>query len=150
MKTYNQKTFEASVNGKDYTFFAWSTQTRNGFCHNIETWCGSERVGTRTKQSYINRTWERFGYETVLRRAIDKCAAADREKLRAILIDGTAQREKEKAAAFLNTFQGVWGALNDQNKKQIAKAVGTIESEAQAERVAAVAKFALMLQKIQK
>lgn len=141
MKRYNKQKFETIVNGKEYTFFAWSTQTRNGFCHTVEAWCNYERVGTLTKQSYINRTWERFDYETALCRAIDKCAAADRKKLRAVLIDGTAQSEKEKAAAFLNSFQSVWGALNDQNKKKISEAVGTIES------VAAVAEFALMLQK---
>lgn len=129
-KRYNQQNFTANVNGKSYEFYCWTTSTRNGFCHSAEIYCQSY-IGC-VKQSWINRTWERFTYETALRRAIEKCPKEDREELTAILIERKAQKEHEEAEAFLNSFKAMHDRLTPENKELLAKTVGTIHNEAEA------------------
>lgn len=131
-KRYNQKRFEADVNGVNYEFICYSTNTRCGFCHTVQTWRDYRNITTDTKTSYYNRTWERFDYETTLENAIKKCPAADRAGLRAAIIDRTANEERERTAAFVGTFGRVFGSLTDENKARVADAVGTIENEADA------------------
>lgn len=128
-KRYNQQRFSATVNGTEYEFMAWTTSTRCGFCHTIETWAGFRRIEPNTKQSYLNRTWERFDYETVLDRAIGKCAKEDQPKLREILIDRKAQDEREKAESFVKSFERMHNSLTDENKKRLAETVGEIRTE---------------------
>ena len=62
-----------------------SQNTRSGFRHvAVLLWNGEEI--DRTKCLYQNRTWERFQYQSVLCRLIDKCfKGAEREKFLRII-----------------------------------------------------------------
>ena len=132
-KRYNQQRFSATVNGTEYEFMAWTTRTRCGFCHTIETWAGFRRIEPNTKQSYINRTWERFDYETALKSAIKKCPKADQSKLYEIIIERKAQDEHERSEKFLKSFEAMHNSLTDENKKRLAETVGEIRTEGDAQ-----------------
>lgn len=82
----NRQTFSATVNGRNYEFLAYTTDTRYGFCHTVQTWRDGRNIATDTKRGYYNRTWERFDYETVLRAAFEKCPKEDRADLRDVLL----------------------------------------------------------------
>ena len=141
----NQQTFCATVNGREYQFEAYTTSTRCGFCHTIQTWCDYRNITTDTKKSYYKRTWERFDYETVLRRAIEKCPKADQKGLTEILIERKAQSEREAAERFVAKFEKTWNSLSDKAKESISSAVGSIETKEQADRVMAIASAAQLL-----
>lgn len=138
-KKYNQETFYATVNGKDYAFYCHTTNTRCGFCHTVAVLAGDVWLQD-TKVSYYNRTWERFRYESALKRAIEKCAKADRQGLRDIIIDKKAQDEHEKAEAFISAFKSEYDKLSDKNKEILANAPH-IETEAQAQGTLAAMKL---------
>lgn len=146
VKHYNTQDFNASVNGTDYNFSAYTTNTRNGFCHTIVTRINGYRQDGTTKVSYINRTWERFDYETALKGAIKKCAKADREQLTAILIDKTAKAEEERCNAFIEGFKAIHDKLTDENKERLANVVGTIETEEQAQAAKGIAAMMAIMQ----
>lgn len=146
-KKYNQQDFDACVNGRDYNFHCYTTNTRNGFCHTVQVWVDWENVISDTKVSYINRTWERFDYETALKRAIAKCTKNDQEKLYEIIIEQKAQDEHEKAEKFFNAFKSEYDNLSDKNK-EILKNSPEIVSEEQAEGVLGVMKMMNVLDKL--
>lgn len=56
-----------NANNEGFVCECYTTDTRNGFCHT----CKVDGL-TDTKISYFNRTWERYLYESVLARAIEK------------------------------------------------------------------------------
>lgn len=138
-KQYNIQYFTAKVNGKEIDFRCYTTWTRNGFCHTVQnrTYSVSD-----TKQSYINRTWERFTYETVLERAIDKLHKETNltkeviEEIRAQIIDGKAAEEHEKAEAFIKSFEASYNALSTENKERLANSGIEVHTEEQAKAVA--------------
>lgn len=138
-KWYNQQTFSASVNGREYSFYCHTTSTRNGFCHTIETLADGSWLRD-TKISYINRTWERFVYETALKRAIEECPKADQAELREIIIEKKFKEEHEKCEKFLSAFQSEYNNLSERNK-EILKNSPEITSEEQAEGVLGVMKM---------
>lgn len=145
-KKYNQQNFDAFVNERYYNFFCHTTRTRNGFCHTVRTLADGAWLKA-TKISYLNRTWERFDYETALKRAIDKCRKEDRDELYAILIERKAQDEHEKAEKFFNAFKSEYDNLSDKNKEILANSP-TIQSEEQAEGVLGVMKMMNALDKL--
>lgn len=136
-KWYDKQTFSANVNGIVYNFYAHTTDTRNGFCHTIQTYRDLSYYGTDTKVSYYNRTWESFTYETALKRAIEKCPKTDQKALTDILIHKKVQEEHEKCDAFLKKFEGEYNKLSPKNK-EILKNSPTIQSEEQARGVLGV------------
>jgi hypothetical protein len=137
-KQRNIQYFTAKVNGREYEFRCYTTWTRNGFCHTAQnrTYDVSD-----TKQSYINRTWERFDYETVLKRAIDKLrtivGVADEvvAEIYAQIIEGKAVEEHEKAEAMFKSFEALHSALSDENKERLAESDIEIRSEDDAKAV---------------
>ena len=135
----NCQTFTAEVNGHEYTFNAYTTSTRNGFCHTICTFVfdGEFRNLTDTKVSYWNRTWERFEYESALSRAIEKCPKADQKALRDILIEHKAKKKHEECEAFLKSFESADNKLSDKNK-EILRNSPQIQTQEQAEGVLSV------------
>lgn len=139
-KWYNQQEFSASVNGRDYIFYCHTTGTRNGFCHTVETYVGGWNIVNDTKVSYFNRTWERFDYETALKRAIAKCPKNDQEKLYEIIIERKAQDEHEKAERFVSAFKSEYDNLSDKNK-EILKNSPEIVSDEKAKGVLGVMKM---------
>lgn len=144
----NCQTFTAEVNGHEYTFNAYTTSTRNGFCHTICTFVfdGEFRNLTDTKVSYWNRTWERFEYESALSRAIEKCPKADQKELRDILIERKAQAKHEECAKFMAAFESAYNGLNEKSKETLANCVGNIETEAQAHAALGLAQVLNVLQ----
>ena len=137
-KQRNIQYFTAKVNGREYEFRCYTTWTRNGFCHTAQN-CTYDV--SDTKQSYINRTWERFDYETVLKRAIDKLrtivGVADEvvAEIYAQIIEGKAVEEHEKAEAMFKSFEALHSALSDENKERLAESDIEIRSEDDAKAV---------------
>lgn len=121
----NVKWFSAKVNGKEYSFKCYTTWTRNGFCHTVVSWDYST---TDTKVSYLNRTWERFDYETALKRAIRKFPEGMQKELYDQIIEGKAAEEEKKAEAMLSSFEKLYNGLNDENKERM-KNYPTIQTE---------------------
>lgn len=144
-KRYNQQTFSCRINGRDITFMAYTTDTRNGFCHTVTTY---DFPISDTKVSYLNRTWERFDYETCLKRAIEKITDKDMaKKIRDVLIDGKAEEEHEKAEAFIGAFTTAYSQLSDKGKESLAKAVGEdgLQNKEQAEAALAMAQLGAII-----
>ena len=68
VKHYSVETFRVkNTNNEGFVCECYTTHTRSGFCHT----CKVSGL-TDTKISYLNRTWERYQYESVLKKAIDK------------------------------------------------------------------------------
>ena len=142
---YGRQVFRATVNGQDYTFTCYGQGTSYGFRHICCEGFSDTTVARYVKDdiiakvSYYNRTWESFQYETVLRKGIENLNVDKdtKAKLKAILIDKTAQDEHEKAEQELKTFENLWNGLNDKNKEHIRNGLGDnlIQSEEQAHAV---------------
>ena len=111
--------FTATVNGEEITFRCYTTWTRNGFCHTAH-YCGWVYSLTDTKIGYINRTWERFTYESVLIKAINKLPTDVRQKVYDQLIDHKAAEEEKKAEDMFNSFKKIYDGLSDENKEHLA------------------------------
>ena len=77
---YNKQYFVLSGdNNKQIVFYCYTTNTKNGFCHTVQSLDNSifgSKVITDTKSSYYNRTWERYDYESTLIKACKKIGAA--------------------------------------------------------------------------
>lgn len=135
-KHYNDQTFTFVINGQHVAMYAYTTRTRNGFCHHIETWAENEKYGEHTRVSYINRTWERFKYESVLQRAAEKFGKATRAAL-LNEIDAIARTESEKCQKWLQAFQANYQALSSEQKQFLQDHTPAIETKDQADTVAA-------------
>jgi hypothetical protein len=109
--------FTATIDGKDYTFGCHTTDTRNGFCHT----CYDYTHDKTSKVSYLNRTWESFEYETVLRRAIEKCPKALREELTNQLILHKRAEEHERCEKEFERFKSLHDGLTDKQKQLLAE-----------------------------
>ena len=117
-KRYNGQTFSTTINGEYIEFYCYTTDTRNGFCHTVV--CETHDI-TNTKVGYYNRTWERFTYETALRSAIEKLPKNLREGAKAVLIDGKAEEEYNKAERDIKAFEQMYNGLDDKGKKALAE-----------------------------
>lgn len=131
-KQYNVRYFTAKVNGEEISFRCHTTSTRTGFCHTAA--CQTYNT-TDTKVSYYNRTWERFDYETVLRRAIEKLPKEVREATYAQIIDGKAAEEEQRAEAMFQSFKSLHDSLNAENKKRLADSGIVMHDEGDARAV---------------
>ena len=111
--------FTAKVNGNEVTFRCYTTWTRNGFCHTAH-YVGWDYDINDTKASYYNRTWERFTYESVLIKAIDKLPESVRQKVYDQIIDHKAAEEEQKAEEQFQAFKSLHESLSDENKERLA------------------------------
>lgn len=155
-KLYGRQVFEAEVNGKTYTFTCYGQSTSYGFRHictlgyNDTTKQEYIKRDIIAKVVYINRTWESFPYETVLRKAIQNLDETKevKEKLHEILIERTAEEEHEKCERQIKAFENLWNGLSDENKEHIRNGVGEngIQSEEQADTVMAVMGLMTLMQ----
>jgi hypothetical protein len=135
VKQYNVQYFTAKVNGKEIEFRCYTTNTRCGFCHTAH-YVGWDYSLTDTKASYYNRTWERFDYESVLKKAIDKLPTDVRQAVYDQLIERKAAEEHEKAEAFIKSFEASYNALSTENKERLANSGIEVHTEGQAKAVA--------------
>lgn len=123
----NKETFKATVNNKEYSINCYTQSTSYGFRHVafIDGVWGETQLA---KAAYYNRTWERFTYETVLKKAIDKLPKEDRAELYNILIERKAQAEHEQAEKDIAAFQALYNKTSD-NFKQMAQNLPPMTSE---------------------
>ena len=69
------KKFAATIDGECFFFTCYWNNTRDGFMHGCIAYSlprYKSSVSPKTIVSYLNRTWENFEYETVLKKAIEK------------------------------------------------------------------------------
>lgn len=128
VKHYDIQYFTATVNGQEITFRCHTTDTRNGFCHTAH-YTGWDYSLTDTKASYYNRTWERFEYESVLKRAIDKLPESVRQQVYDQLIDHKAAEIEERCNRAAEAFKNLHDRLSPENKERLANSGVEIHSE---------------------
>ena len=58
------------IDGKQVEFVNQSRGTRSGFAHDTTIFIGGCNYGEATCH-YLNRTWERFTYQTVMRKVVN-------------------------------------------------------------------------------
>lgn len=86
------------------------------------------------KATYWNRTYERFTYETVLRKALTNLLKSkditqeEHDELYAVLIDGKAQKEHEECEKQIQAFQALYEKTSDDFKEH-AKNLPLMQSE---------------------
>ena len=134
VKQYDIQYFTAKVNGKEIEFRCYTTNTRCGFCHTAH-YVGWDYDINDTKVSYYNRTWERFEYESVLKRAIDKLPADIQKEVYAQIIEGKAAEEEKQAEEMVKSFEALHSALSAENKERLANSDIEIHSEEDAHAV---------------
>ena len=146
VKQYDIRYFTAKVNGKDIIFRCYTTDTRNGFCHTAH-YVGWGYDINDTKVSYYNRTWERFEYESVLKRAIDKLPTDVRQQVYDQIIDHKAAEEEQKAEDMFNSFKALHEGLSEENKERLANSGIEIHSESDAKAVMGLMALMNIMQK---
>ena len=146
VKQYDVRYFSAKVNGKEIEFRCYTTDTRCGFCHTAH-YVGWEYNLTDTKASYYNRTWERFEYESVLKRAIDKLPEDVRQQVYDQIIDGKAAEEEQKAEDMFQSFKQLHDGLSDENKERLANSGIEMHSEADVKGVMGLMALMSLMQK---
>ena len=102
---------------------------------------------TDTKVSYYNRTWERFEYESVLKRAIDKLPTDVRQQVYDQIIDGKAAEEEQKAEEQLEAFKALHDGLSPENKERLANSGIEINTESDARGVMGLMALMTLMQK---
>ena len=145
-KQYDVQYFTAKVNGKEIGFRCYTTDTRNGFCHTAH-YIGWDYDLTDTKASYYNRTWERFEYESVLKRAIDKLPTDVRQQVYDQIIDGKAAEEEQKAEEQFEAFKKLHDGLTPENKERLANSGIEINTESDARGVMGLMALMTLMQK---
>lgn len=60
-----------NINNREYLFVNDFINTRNGFAHRSTLYCDNEEIGV-ARVSYLNRTWERYTYQTSMRSCVNK------------------------------------------------------------------------------
>ena len=65
------KVFEGKLADSEYQFICGWQGTRTGFKHTCDIAHKGNNAFLSTKINYINRTWERYDYESVLDKATD-------------------------------------------------------------------------------
>lgn len=118
-KFYGKQTFTATVNGNTYVINCYGQDTSYGFRH-VAFLKRNGYEEQLAKATYYNRTWERFTYETVLEKAIEKLPKADQQGLHDILIDGKAQAEHEKCEQEIKSFENLYNQTSDTFKEKMA------------------------------
>lgn len=124
-KKYGEEWFHAYVNGKEYSFKCYTTNTRSGFCHTVVSW---DYDVSNTKVSYCNRTWERFRYESALARAIEKFPKDMQGELREQLIERKFKAVEKECDEQFDRFKNLYDGLNAENKERM-KSFPQLESE---------------------
>ncbi len=135
-KIYNQKTFTFTVNGEPVAIYCNTTHVPTGFLHHAYL-CGFGRDFEHSRIKYINRTWESFDYESVLKVAATKLKKADREALM-LEIETYSNNEREKYKKLCAAFERNYKALSTEQKDFLREHTPHIETKSQARAVAGV------------
>ena len=155
-KLYGRQVFRAELKDEKFTFTCYSQSTSYGFRHICCLGYSDTDVAKYVREdiiarvSWSNRTWERFKYETVLRKGIDNLYESDevKQELKDILIEKKAQAEHEECERQVKAFETLWNGLSDKNKEHIRNGVGEngIQTEEQANMVMGVMQAMTLLQ----
>lgn len=135
-KTYNKQTFTFIVNGQPVAIYCDTTHVPTGFLHHAYL-CGFGRNFEHSRIKYINRTWEAFNYESVLKAAAAKLKKADRVAL-LLEIETYKDTEREKYKKLFAAFESNFKALSTEQKDFLQEHTPHIETKGQARTVAAV------------
>ncbi len=146
VKHYDTKHFTAKVNGEEITFVCYTTDTRCGFCHTAHL-MGWKYNTTDTKASYYNRTWERFEYESVLKRAIEKLPTNIRQQVYDQIIDHKAAEEEKRAEEQFEAFKSLHDGLSEENKARLANSGIEMHSESDVRGVMGLMALMTIMQK---
>ena len=90
-----------NIDGREITFLnAWHG-TRSGFMHETEMYIDSWQASD-ARRYYINRTWERYSYQSVMLEAVFKLQEEEkaREKRRFLEANGFIKMMKHREPAF--------------------------------------------------
>ena len=87
------------INGRQAEFVNESRGTRSGFAHDTHLFINGYNYGEATCH-YLNRTWERYTYQTVMLRAVDSL-------------------EEEREARLKREFKAKKGYTNLTAKRQV-------------------------------
>lgn len=143
-KHYNHKSFSFIVNGEHCTIYCYTTYTRTGFCHHAY-FCGLGRDFEHTRNSYYNRTWERYNYETVMRAAVRKLAKSIQPALM-LELDNIGRQEHEKCERMFAAFKTNFNALSAEQKHFVREHTPHLETAQQAQTVSAGMALMAMMQ----
>ena len=98
------KKFE--INGNEYTFVANYWETSRSWGHKVTLFKNNAEIGTAS-MTYINRTWERYTYQSVMQKVVDHLLTAMEEDF----IDGYKEilsikrLTKQKRRSVIDTFE---------------------------------------------
>ena len=130
----NKRRNRLEINTESLHIICNTYNTRNGFAHECSIYGGG--YVWEYKVNYLNRTWESFTYETLLKHAADKIAKIKKDALYAdeirAYIDARNVKEREECEAFLQSFEKLHNALTPKQKESLSNVTITSESEARA------------------
>lgn len=97
-----QTVFNTTSKGAEIVIICRSESTRNGFRHIAEIQVCNGKQGyfytlNTAKISYLNRTWERYNFESVIHKALDGCLFCTDKAENAKRIKGIKTRIDHKA-----------------------------------------------------
>lgn len=61
----------------NYSIVCRASDTRNGFKHTATLLRNGQETGISVKICYLNRTWEQYTYESVLKKVLEKAKLLD-------------------------------------------------------------------------
>lgn len=89
---------------EDWSVVADTAKTRNGFKHTAVLMDKDGRVRDEVKVNYLNRTWERYEYETALNKLLEKTKyldVKDREQFKHVIAQDNTDWSDFKATAMV-------------------------------------------------
>lgn len=105
-------TIERTANGETYRFDCYSYDTRHGFAHYAELRDGGGRVLGEHRAYYLNRTWERWRYQSACVQIVRDLIDEERRAARLEWMDARGykrmndKRRAEYEAARVETARG--------------------------------------------
>lgn len=140
-KIYNQQHFTfKTLSGHTFTVYCETYEHSSGWGH--RAWIyeyEGHYYDFSKRQTYYNRTWESFTYETVLKKALYAFfnTKAMKNELECMLmqVKAIAQHEHEKCQAWLDVFTKKYNALSDETKEMLRKKDIVFNTVEQAETV---------------
>lgn len=132
-KIFNKQTFTFIVNESPVAIYCDTKHVSTGFLHHAYL-CGFGRNFEHSRIKYINRTWESFNYESVLKAAAAKLKKVDREAL-LLEIETYKNNEREKYKKLLAAFEQNYKSLSTEQKDFIKAHTPHIETANQARAV---------------
>ena len=126
-KIYNKQHFNfKTMDGRDVLIYCETYEHSTGWGHRASiAYVGNSWYDFTKRQTYYNRTWESFTYETVIKKVLYAFwnLKSDRNELEYLLkqVKAIADHEAEKCKAWLDAFTKKYNALSDETKDMLRK-----------------------------